>query len=52
MQFTRIFHESVMLSIKDLIHKGTFRERVVLIDTANRENFFVDQRLSENIADS
>ena len=35
----RIFHESVTLSLKDLIHKGIILGRVVLIDTTNQEKF-------------
>jgi len=36
---TRIFHEAVMLSIKDLVRKGIFLGRAVLIDTVNQEKF-------------
>jgi hypothetical protein len=42
---TRIFHESVMLSLKDLIHKGIFLGRAVLIDTVNQEKFLCGSKI-------
>ncbi len=49
---TRIFHESVTLSLKDLVHKGIFLGVSYLLIRPTKKNFFVDQRLSENVADS